>query len=118
MVDQPPLMLMSVYHFFELLADWCHIILHVAITNRSISDIKMNSEKVEGLCFPLLFPHGESGYTNAIKDHLSPAEYAMTRMLMPEEIRGKYMTVLSEDYKLQTIDSCNGKPFASDEDVR
>jgi hypothetical protein len=86
-------------------------------TNGSISDMKMNSEKVEGLCFSLLFPLGESGYTNAIKDCLSPAEYAMTRMLMPEKISGIYMTALSEDYQLQIIDSRNGKPLASDEDV-
>jgi hypothetical protein len=67
--------------------------------------------------FPLLFPHGESGYTNAIKDCLSPTEYVMTKMLMPEKIKGKYMTALSEDYKLHIIDSRNGKSFASDEDV-
>jgi hypothetical protein len=79
--------------------------------------MKMNSEKVEGLCFPLLFPHGESGYTNAIKDGLSPAEYAMTRILMSEKTRVKYTTALSEDYKLQIIDSCNDKPFASDENI-
>jgi len=33
----------------------------------SVSDGNMDSEKVEGLCFPLLFPHGEPGYTNASK---------------------------------------------------
>jgi hypothetical protein len=44
---------------------------------------------VEGLCFPLLYPHGEGGYTNTIKDCLFPAEYAMARMLINEKIRGK-----------------------------
>jgi hypothetical protein len=48
---------------------------------------------------------------------LTPAEYAITRMLRPEKINGEYMTALSEDYKLQIIDSCTGQPFASDEDV-
>jgi hypothetical protein len=67
--------------------------------------------------FPLLFPHGESGYTNAIKDCLSPAEYVMTKMLIPKEIKGKYMTALSGACKLHIIDSRNGIPFASDEDV-
>ncbi len=90
---------------------------HVTTINGSISDVKMNLEKVEGLCFPLLFPHGEGGYTNGIKVCLSPAEYSITRMLMPEKIRGKCMTALSEDLKLQIIDGRNGKSFASDEDV-
>jgi len=46
----------------------------------------MDSEKVEGLCFPLLFPHAEPGYTNASKCRMSPDEYAMSRLLMPEKI--------------------------------
>jgi hypothetical protein len=29
--------------------------LQVTTSNGSISDVKMNSEKVEGLCYPLLF---------------------------------------------------------------
>ena len=37
----------------------------------SVSDVNMDSEKVEGLCFPLLFPHGEPGYTNASKSGMS-----------------------------------------------
>ncbi len=37
--------------------------LNLTTTNGSISDVKVNSEKVEGLCFPLLFPHREAGYT-------------------------------------------------------
>jgi hypothetical protein len=35
--------------------------LQVKMHNNSASDINMDSEKVEGLCFPLLFPHGEPG---------------------------------------------------------
>jgi hypothetical protein len=52
----------------------------------------MDSEKVEGLCFPLLFPHAEPGYTNASKSRMSPDEYAMSRLLMPEKIRHDFMT--------------------------
>jgi hypothetical protein len=47
---------------------------------------------VEGLCYPLLFPHGEPGFTNEMKDHISPADYVMARMLMPKKIGCKYMT--------------------------
>jgi hypothetical protein len=47
---------------------------------------------VKGLCYPLLFPHGEPGFTNEMKDHISPADYMMARMLMPKEIGCKYMT--------------------------
>ncbi len=61
--------------------------LQVKMHTNSVSDINMDSEKVEGLCFPLLFPHGEPGYTNLIKSHLSPDEYVMAMMLRPE----KYM---------------------------
>jgi hypothetical protein len=44
--------------------------LQVATTNGSISDVKMNSGHVEGLCYPLLFPHAEPGFTNEMKDHI------------------------------------------------
>ncbi len=39
------------------------MILQVRTHTNSISDVNMDSEKVEGLCFPLLFPHGEPGYS-------------------------------------------------------
>ncbi len=39
--------------------------LQVRTSNGNVSDVNMDSEKVEGLCFPLLFPHAEPGYTNA-----------------------------------------------------
>jgi hypothetical protein len=61
--------------------------LQVKTHTNSVSDINMDLEKVEGLCFPLLFPHGEPGYTNLSKSHLSPDEYVMAKMLRPE----KYM---------------------------
>jgi hypothetical protein len=42
----------------------------------------MDSEKVEGLCFPLLFPHAEPAYTNARKSRMSPDKYAMSALLI------------------------------------
>jgi hypothetical protein len=45
----------------------------------------MDSEKVEELCFPLLFPHAEPGYTNASKSRLGPDEYVIARLLRPEK---------------------------------
>ncbi len=62
--------------------------LNVRTTNGSILDVKMNSEKAEGLCFPLLFSHGEAGYIHNHKDCLSPSQYAMARMIRPEKING------------------------------
>jgi hypothetical protein len=65
-----------------------------------------------------LFPHGEPGFTNEMKDCISPVTYVMARMLMPEKIGRKYMTAPARYYsKTQIIDSHIGEPFASDEDV-
>ncbi len=61
--------------------------LQVRTCNGNVSDINMDSKKVEGLCFPLLFPHAEHGYTNASKSCLSPDEYVMARLLRPEKNR-------------------------------
>ncbi len=41
--------------------------LQVRTSNGNVSDVNMDSKKDEGLCFPLLFPHAEPGYTNASK---------------------------------------------------
>ena len=58
-----PRMVDQVQHF-----DVCSVVnnrqtgamtLQVRTHANSVSDINMDSEKVEGLCFPLLFPHGE-----------------------------------------------------------
>ena len=54
--------------------------------NGNVSDVNMDSKKVEGLCFPLLFPHAEPGYTNASKSRLGPDEYVMARLLRPEKL--------------------------------
>jgi hypothetical protein len=59
--------------------------LQVGTHNGNVSNINMDSEKVEGLCFPLLFPHAKHGYTNASNSRLSPDEYVMARLLRPEK---------------------------------
>jgi hypothetical protein len=82
-----------------------------------VSDVNMDSEKVEGLCLPLLFPHAEPGYTNASKSRLSPDEYVMARLLRPEKIYGKYMTATAAQALYQCIDSRTGEPFIPTEDT-
>ncbi len=82
-VDQPPRMAMSVCAVMNCRQTGV-MSLQVKTTNGGISDVKMNSEHVEGLCYPLLFPHGEPGFKNEMKaDHISPVNYVMARMLMP-----------------------------------
>jgi hypothetical protein len=76
----------------------------------------MDSEKVEGLCFPLLFPHGEPGYTYFIKSCLSPDEYVMAMMLRPEKIHGEYMTAQASYTPFQCIDIHTGELFAPTKD--
>jgi hypothetical protein len=117
MVDQPPCMAMSLCAVMNCRRTGV-MSLQVTTTNGSISDVKMNSEHVEGLCYPLLFPHGKPGFMNEMKDRISPADYVMARMLMPEKIGRKYMTAPARYYsKTQIIGSHIGEPFASDEDV-
>ncbi len=104
MVDQPPRMAMSACAIMN--CRWTGVMsLQVTTTNSSISDVKMNSEHVEGLCYPFLFPHGEPGFTNEMKDCISPADYVMVRMLMPEKIGHKYMIAPARYYsETQIID--------------
>ncbi len=119
MVNQPPRMSMSVCAVMNCRQTGV-MSLQVITTNGSISDVKMNLEKVEGLRYSLLFPHGhgEPGFTNKMKDHISPADYVMARMLMPDKIGCKYMTAPARYYsETQIIDSHTREPFASDEDV-
>ncbi len=105
MVNQPPLMYMSICAVMNCRQTGV-MSLQVTTTNGSISDVKINSEKVEGLCCPLLFPHGEPGFKNEMKDHISQADYVMARMLMLEKIGRKYMTAPARYYsETQTIDS-------------
>jgi hypothetical protein len=115
MVNQAPHMSMSVCDVMNCRQTGV-MSLQVTTTNGSISDVKMNLEKVEGLCYSLLFPHGEPGFTNKMKDHISPAHYMMLRMLMPKKIGCKYMTAPARYYsETQIIDHHTGVPFASDE---
>ena len=117
MVDQPPSMAVTVCAVMNCRQTGV-MSLQVTTTHCSISGVKMNSKKVEGLCYPFLFPHGEPGFRNEMKDCISPADYVMARMLMPEKIGRKFMTAPSRYYsETQIIDSRIGEPFASDEDV-
>ena len=59
---------------------------------------------MEGLCFSLLFPYGEPGYTNLGKSCLSPDEYVMAKMLRPEKIYGEYMTAQASYPPFHCID--------------
>jgi hypothetical protein len=81
-----------------------------------VSDINMDSEKVEGLCFPLLIPHAKHGYTNASKSCLNPDEYVMARFLRPEKIGGQYMTAIAAHEPYLCIDSQTEEPFAPNKD--
>jgi hypothetical protein len=74
MVDRPPHMAMSVCAVLNCRQTGV-MSFQVTTKNGSISDVKMNSEHVEGLCYPLLFPHGEPGFTNEMKDCISPADF-------------------------------------------
>ncbi len=116
-----PRMVDQVQHF-----DVCSVVnirqtgvmmLQVRTHNGNVSDINMNSEKVEGLWFPLLFPHAEHGYTNASKSRLSPDEYVMARLLRPEKIGGQYMTAITAHEPYLCIDSQTGEPFAPNDDL-
>jgi hypothetical protein len=83
----------------------------------SVSDINMDSEKVERLCFPLLFPHGEPGYSNLSKSRLSSDEYVMAKMLRPEKLHDEYMTAQASYAPFQCIDICIlGELFAPTKD--
>ena len=115
-----PRMVDQVQHF-----DVCSVVnnrqtgdmtLQVRTHTNSVSDVNMDSEKVEGLCFPLLFPHGEPGYTNASKSGMSPDEYAMSRLLMPEKLGRDFMTAQAPYGPVECIDSRTGEAFAPTED--
>jgi hypothetical protein len=92
------------------------MMLQVRTRNGNLSDINMDSENVEGLCFLLLFPHAKHGYTNASKSCLSPDKYVMARLSMPEKIGGQYMTATTAHEPYLCIDSQTGEPFAPSKD--
>jgi uncharacterized protein YacL (UPF0231 family) len=116
-----PRMVDQVQHF-----DVCSVVnnrqtgemrLEIRTFNGSVSNVNMDSEKVEGLCFPLLFPRAEPGYTNACKSRLSPDDYVMSRLLLPEKLYGEYMTAMAAHAPYQCIDSRTGEPFTLNEDA-
>ncbi len=77
-----------------------------------VSDVLLDSEKVEGLCFPMLFCHGKHGYTNKSKSRLSPDAYAMARLMRPEKSVSEYMTAHAGYVTHQCIDSHTGELVA------
>ena len=81
-------------------------------TNR-VSNIFLDSEKVEGLFFPLLHCHGKPGYTNEIKSHMIPDEYVMARLLRAEKLGFQYMIAQAVYPPLQCVDSCTGEIFCT-----
>jgi hypothetical protein len=119
-INVVPRMVNQVQHF-----DVCSVVnnrqtgamtLQVKTHTNSVSDINMDSEKVEGFCFPLLFPHGEPGYTNSSKSRLSQDKYEMAKMLRPEKIHGEYMTAQASYAPFQCTDICTGELFAPTKD--
>jgi hypothetical protein len=94
------------------------MILRVQTRGYSVSHVNLDSEKVEGLCFLLLFPHGEPGYTNVYKHRLSPDAYVMSRLLRPKKrLSGKYMTAEADFGPYQYVDSRTGEPFVHNADL-
>ena len=83
--------------------------LQVTTTDGSISNVSMESDMVEGLCFLLLFTHGEPGYTNDMKSYISPADYIMSRLLMPEKIGAEYMIAVAKYEGVDIIDRHTGE---------
>ncbi len=115
-----PRMVDQVQHF-----DVCSVVnnrqtdatsLRVRTHTNSVSDTNMDSEKVEGLCFALLSPHGEPRYTNASKSCMSPDEYVMSRLLRPEKIGVNFMTAQAMYAPFECIDSRTGEEFVPTED--
>jgi hypothetical protein len=108
MVDQPahkPLTKLSVMNCRRTGS----MTLQVTTTDGSISNVSMDSDMVEGLCFPVLFTHGEPGYTSDMKSYISPADYIMSRLLMPEKIGAEYMIALAKYVGVDIIDRRTGE---------
>ena len=73
--------------------------------NNNVSSISMDSKEVEPVCFPLLFPLGENGWTNEMKPKLTAEAYIIARLLHPEKIMGKYMTAEATHSPYLNVDS-------------
>ncbi len=78
--------------------------IQIKVHNDDVSSVKMTSEKVEPLFFPILFPLGEDGWTNDLKDCITTEEYVMWRLLMPEKYGSEYMTALAAEPPFEILD--------------
>ena len=91
------------------------MVIQMQTRNNNISSIAMDSPQVEPICFPLLFPHGENGWTNELKHELTAEAYMIARMLRPEKIGGTFMTAEATHSPYLNIDSRTGNSFPADE---
>ncbi len=74
--------------------------------NGHISTVHMDSEAVEPLVYPLIFPYGEPGWIACLKDCLTAGAYLMSRLLKPErDDQGEFMEVESPNPPHEHIDS-------------
>ena len=87
------------------------MLIQIKAHNDDVSSVKMTSEKVEPLFFPILFPHGKRGWTNDLKDRITAEEYVMWRLLMPEKYGSEYMTAMAVGPPFEILDSQTGYLF-------
>ncbi len=80
------------------------MLIQIKAHNDDVSSVKMTSEKVEPLFFPIVFLLGEDGWTNDLKDCITTEEYVMWRLLIPEKYRSEYMTALAAELPFKTLD--------------
>ncbi len=80
------------------------MLIQIKAHNDDVSSVKMTSEKVEPLFFPILFVLGEDGWSNDLKDCITAEEYVMWRLLMPEKYGSEYMTALADDPPFKILD--------------
>ena len=93
------------------------MLIQIKVHNDDVSSVKMTSEKVEPLFFPILFPLGEDGWTNDFKDCITTEDYVMWRLLMSEKYGSEYMTALAAEPPFKIYDCQTGHPFFPNENV-
>ncbi len=93
------------------------MLIQIKAHNDDVSSFKMTSEKVEPLFFLILFPLGEDGWTNDLKDCITVEEYVMWRLLMPEKYGSEYMTAHAAEPPFEILDHQTGHPFFPNENV-
>ena len=82
-----------------------------------IGTVHMDSEAVEPLVYPLLFPYGEPGWIAFLKDRLTAGAYLMSRLLKPErDDQGEFMEVESPHPPHEHIDSRTCERFETGTD--